>query len=154
MNSRTCKGCAKSLAGLGRGSLRMCKDCRPTLKWCNKCDRVLPRAGFVLRTGALVCYCAECRGKQGAAWDSANPDYHYRYHLQRKFDVTAERAAELCTVTHCECCGVARGERRFSVDHDHATNAIRGVVCQRCNLLIGAAEDPGLPDAIRYLSIR
>jgi hypothetical protein len=134
--------------------MRLCRGCRKDHKWCPRCDAVKARAEFILGTGRVYGYCGVCRAGHNAAWDAANPDYHYAYHLQRKFGITPERAAELVAVDTCECCGETKVGKRLCVDHDHATGAIRGVVCHGCNLLIGAAENPDLPDAIRYLNDR
>lgn len=50
----------------------------------------------------------------------------------------------------CAVCGTSK---RLCVDHDHATNEIRGVICHRCNLLLGKARDNVklLKKAIAYL---
>jgi len=43
--------------------------------------------------------------------------------------------------------------RNLAVDHDHKTNKIRGLLCVRCNLLLGKAQDKIelLNNAINYL---
>ena len=42
-------------------------------------------------------------------------------------------------------CGLCRkaptGRKRLSVDHDHATGAVRGLLCTQCNTLIGMARE-------------
>lgn len=62
---------------------------------------------------------------------------------------------------HCEMCGKAekrktgRGERltNLSIDHDHETNKIRGILCFKCNIGIGFFEEDIdlLQKAIDYL---
>ena len=59
----------------------------------------------------------------------------------------------------CAICGTsekrnARGKKRYwSVDHDHETGKIRALLCQKCNALIGLAQDDiaVLERAIAYL---
>jgi len=46
-----------------------------------------------------------------------------------------------------------QGKRRLCVDHDHATGAIRGLLCFSCNVAIGAAKESAarLKDLAAYL---
>lgn len=42
----------------------------------------------------------------------------------------------------CALCRRATGKtRRLSVDHDHATGAVRGLACRPCNTILGHARD-------------
>lgn len=56
----------------------------------------------------------------------------------------------LCAI----CAGVLAGKRNLHVDHDHKTGRIRGLLCQRCNLILGHAKDNPmtLQAASRYLT--
>ena len=51
------------------------------------------------------------------------------------------------------CRKVPSGSRRPHVDHCHATGEIRGILCHKCNLMIGPAGDSEeiLEAAIKYL---
>lgn len=54
-------------------------------------------------------------------------------------DEALRRAKE---ATHCEACGDELGERwDRHIDHDHATNAFRGILCRPCNLALGLQQD-------------
>lgn len=53
----------------------------------------------------------------------------------------------------CAICQENSGKRILAVDHDHITGRIRGLLCDRCNVLIGMARDniQTLRKAILYL---
>lgn len=47
----------------------------------------------------------------------------------------------------CELCGSVPTRRVLSVDHDHATNEVRGLLCEPCNRGLGLFRDS--PDVMR-----
>ena len=58
---------------------------------------------------------------------------------------------------HCEICQRCADVRvRMVVDHDHSTGAVRGVLCDPCNQMLGFARDSPkiLMAAIKYISSR
>jgi len=56
----------------------------------------------------------------------------------------------------CAICGVEPTHRRLQVDHDHTTDEVRGLLCARCNRMLGQAGDTEelLQKAIEYLRRR
>ena len=53
----------------------------------------------------------------------------------------------------CALCG--EEPQRPVVDHNHETGAVRGVICQRCNIKLPAVEDATfLASALAYLGRR
>lgn len=90
-------------------------------------------------------------------WNKANPDRRREYALKRKFGITGLQYEEMLKGQNGKCaiCEIAKCKsgRAFAVDHDHATGAVRGLLCKDCNLLLGRAGDrvPVLKAAIRYL---
>jgi hypothetical protein len=54
----------------------------------------------------------------------------------------------------CPICGTDNpGGRNWHTDHDHETGKVRGILCARCNLMLGHARDKRevLANAIKYL---
>jgi ribosomal protein L34E len=82
--------------------------------------------------------------------------------LKRDFGITLEYYHELLESQN-ECCAICgkpeviktqRGNvRMLSVDHDHTTREVRGLLCMKCNSLIGHAKEEVsiLERAIAYL---
>ena len=98
-----------------------------------------------------------------AAWRKANPEKNEhrkkvaRFGLSEAgYEAMAERQGGVCAI-----CG--RPERtlskwgpeprRLCIDHDHATLAVRGLLCYRCNTALGYfGDDPScLERAAAYL---
>ena len=82
-------------------------------------------------------------------WRGSNVDRN-RNRTLRRFGITPddylrmfEEQAGLCSICHRPELGRANtggSLRRLAVDHDHATGAVRSLLCGRCNMLIGALE--------------
>jgi hypothetical protein len=92
------------------------------------------------RNGERVCWtCVRASGRvrrYGVSWDVA-----------------------LAIPPECEICGEEETDEphgRLVLDHNHDTEEFRGWLCQRCNALLGMAEDNVLilKLAIRYLKER
>lgn len=73
-----------------------------------------------------------------------------RYHLKKKYGLTVEQYDEMLAAQGggCAICGRPPTDGiSLHVDHDHATGAIRGLTCFRCNNALGDFnDDPGLLD--------
>lgn len=74
---------------------------------------------------------------------------------QRLYGLSAAEYAELLDEQNgvCALCGRDSGERALSVDHDHKSRAIRGLLCSPCNTGLGVFHDDPqvLRRAIEYL---
>lgn len=106
------------------------------------------------------------------AWYAANKDKHnarVRSYLARnpgrrrvwalksRYGLTPERYDELLAAQD-GCCAICRADRPggrgdWHVDHCHATGTVRGILCARCNRVLGFMGDTvgALDRFIRYL---
>ena len=49
-------------------------------------------------------------------------------------------------------CAICQESKRLVIDHDHETNTVRGLLCHRCNILVGYIEGPNVQTAQEYLA--
>jgi hypothetical protein len=74
--------------------------------------------------------------------------------LKRKFGITLEQYNELFVSQKGLCLGCYRHQSEFrralSVDHNHATRTVRGLLCSNCNFAIGYSKDS--PEVLRRLA--
>lgn len=80
---------------------------------------------------------------------------HHR-HIEKTYGISTREYNAILQMQGgvCAICGCRPGKKRFPVDHDHQTGAVRGVICKRCNHdLLGAAHDDVelLRRAVAYL---
>ena len=74
-----------------------------------------------------------------------NPDVNRRAKVKHRYGITYddflrlnEEQAGLCAI----CDSPPRGGRaRLDIDHDHRTNTVRGLLCNRCNRALGFLDD-------------
>jgi len=116
------------------------------VKRCVRCKRSLPRAAFPNRKRRI---CEECFPlyQQEQRAKQMNP------HRARGHDVAALLKAQDNRCAICGCRAEDAPRKRLCLDHDHATNGIRGMLCIQCNSGLGQfKDDPArMLAAIAYL---
>lgn len=94
------------------------------------------------------------------AWGRANPKKqaisHFRSGLRKYgIDFLTYSAMLIVQCGKCSCCSAQfeDGQQGVHVDHDHSDGRVRGLVCGKCNHVIGRAEEsvPLLHSCIAYL---
>lgn len=119
------------------------------MKKCYGCQVELPLDKFgsdKSRSGGKSTYCLECRAEKARISRRLRPHVNRNYNLKTKYGVSPEwyksKLAEQNGV--CDICGTdkpgGRGKDLF-VDHNHATNEVRGLLCSNCNTMLGYAKD-------------
>ncbi len=86
--------------------------------------------------------------------------WNRQYYLRKHYGISLEEYEALLQLGNGKCwlCGTdqpGQGRRNFCVDHDHSTGAVRGLLCNTCNMnIIGQMEERGVTPALltRYLS--
>jgi hypothetical protein len=125
------------------------------VKLCRRCGQTKPRSDFYLSVGrggdGRRAYCKKCDSALSMAYFKEHPDAARRSRRNawwRKWGAKVDHewydemlsAQEWC----CASCGDSLLEMRpqqVHVDHDHLTGEGRGVLCGRCNIMMGMALD-------------
>ena len=96
--------------------------------------------------------------KKGAKeWYYENKDRKRAYDLKRNYNITIEEYNEMLNKYDGKCwiCGThqAKLKRKLSIDHNHKTGKIRGLLCDSCNGGIGHMKENYfiLIKSIKYL---
>jgi len=105
-----------------------------------------------MRDGHLN-YCSQCVTARAVAWRAAHPErWLSRTHKHRTVErlgiTEAEYDALYADGGVCAGCGATgsyhgptRREGNLTVDHDHITGRVRGLLCHACNRVVGEAHD-------------
>jgi len=121
-------------------------------KWCPDCDTVLPLTHFVRTVATASGYSAYCKPCHNLRSRVSREKFggSRTYHLTRRYGITAAEADHLLNSQQgvCAICKVAPAAH---VDHDHATGAVRALLCFNCNGGLGQfKDDPKLLHAAAY----
>lgn len=142
------------------------------MKKCRDCGEEKPKSDFINNKGfsdGKDTLCLVCNSRRVQAWRKANPEkrakqavreskkeYTKNKFLKYYYGITLEDYNHMFLTQQgcCAICGVHQSEvSTFHVDHDHLTGEVRGLLCRKCNHLLGNAQDniETLEAAIRYL---
>lgn len=108
---------------------------------CTGCGIWKPLSSFSKRTSGrgdgFKTRCKECAR-------SAHRKYRRRRGYRRKYGITLAEYDRLLEAQGGVCAICERGDssgRRLSVDHNHETGQVRGLLCLNCNTVIGLAHE-------------
>jgi len=81
--------------------------------------------------------------QQIKAYNRANSERQKSLKLSKMYGITIDDYLRILAKQNgvCAVCGKTGGQKCLSVDHNHNTGKVRGLLCQRCNLVLGRMED-------------
>ena len=130
--------------------------------------KTCPRCGEERPTDSFYSYkraCKSCLREEQRIFRASRPDYHHAHNLKQRYGISVDEyqtiianqnfACAICTVEISDAVEYKAG-RSVVVDHNHETGEVRGILCSKCNLVLGHARESTeiLYRAIVYLSER
>lgn len=104
-------------------------------KVCNICGKIKPLVDFTIHPTSRKFACAYCLTCQRIK------DYKKRYDMTlRDYEKLLKKQNNKCAI----CGSTEIGDKSrmfFSVDHDHKTGKVRGLLCVHCNHGLGGFKD-------------
>lgn len=123
-------------------------------KYRNDCSNCVKEYGKLYRAKNK-----EIISEKKRIYHKINPHIKRKSHLKKEFNLTLEDYTKMLNAQFgkCKICGIDKVDNRqhkhFHIDHNHNTGKIRGLLCSKCNTLLGASKDniDILKNAIKYL---
>lgn len=131
-------------------------------KACSKCKIEKPLMAFSpaqkrvgKRGQTLAGMCKKCVNAKARQYRRTNPEAYNRYfrkynkgkgknaHYKRLYGITKTEydAMYIAQDGKCKACGRIQTNRPLSVDHNHKTKQVRGLLCLKCNSTLGFCND-------------
>lgn len=88
------------------------------------------------------CYCRDCYNAINHKRQvNISTDQKRKWNYMTRYGLSEKEVGELLD-KQCGKCAICGAEpKRVCVDHDHSTGKVRGILCHRCNILIGGWDD-------------
>jgi hypothetical protein len=99
---------------------------------------------------------AEAQRQRNKIWAKENHAKKAGYWRKYKYSLSNEDYQQLLDLQQGRCAICRKtpkevNERSLSVDHNHTTNKVRGLLCRRCNLAVAYAEYEHAKQVQKYI---
>ena len=119
------------------------------MRVCTRCKQEKPLDAFAsdnTRPGVKKqSFCKQCKNTYNKVAYQEDPKYRERTWRKQNINITFEEYTKLLNSTNnsCEICNTHEDQLgiKLSVDHDHTTGKIRGLLCSKCNTAISFLQD-------------
>ena len=127
---------------------KICSTC----KICKKIDKFYRDS----RTNdGHVSQCKQCRESYALAYEASREDAssQKKWRLKNEYGITLEEEQKILVSQSYKCAICQTRLEKPYLDHSHVTGKVRGMLCLRCNWLLGQCKDDRvlLNAAIDYL---
>ena len=115
-------------------------------KICPHCLKNKPVTEFYKpkRGNRSLCWCRKCMSDSAKEWRQKYPEKVKDSKLRAIYGITLDEFNALFEAQgrKCASCEATEpGAKWWHIDHDHDTRKIRGILCEPCNLTLGAARE-------------
>lgn len=135
------------------------------MRTCKKCKERKALENFTINKMCNPPFehrCKKCTNEYKKKWENINPGRVRDSWLKSRFGMSLKEYSIILNKQQGKCAICKQPEHEFvegqrvrslAVDHNHATGAIRGLLCRRCNVSLGTFKDSKLllKAAIKYL---
>ena len=122
---------------------------------CEGCDKTFMALAIKVRDGKGKFHSVECYKSYRRKNKIDEKEANIFYQKKHKYGLTKEQYLDLFVKQKnaCKICEVSFKKVRAYVDHNHITNEVRGLLCNKCNTMLGLALENKkiLENAIKYL---
>jgi hypothetical protein len=131
------------------------------MKTCTKCGETKALTEFYKRKdrpSGVNSHCKVCQKKMMTARYNKDPEYVADLQAARRYGITLKDVQDMREAAQgvCQCCGRTDTNKykRLVIDHCHRTGKVRGLICQRCNSILGYCDDNilTLQNLVEYIS--
>ena len=140
---------AKPICGTDAGFQRHKRDGKPPCEACKQARQVYVEQWRAANPEKMALYKSRASTYSQVghrAWVDANPDRLRSSKLLERYGIDSDQWSAIFEWQDfkCACCGEASEDakpRQWQVDHNHETHQLRGILCARCNRLLGQLGD-------------
>lgn len=124
---------------------------------CNKCKQYKNPEEFgklSYNWNGLDCICKDCRSHKRKTPEER--EHIWEFCMKKRYGISKENYYNLLEEQNGVCAICFKAEiqgRKLSVDHNHLTGEVRGLLCSKCNMVLGLLGDNDelLLNALNYL---
>lgn len=128
---------------------QLCQECFDSpYRKCLSCGEQKPAERFLEQ----ALQCVDCQNSAAYKWRHENPEKVQESRLRNRFGLSkAEK--EAMELAQGGLCAICRQGKKLVIDHSHESSAVRGLLCQDCNVGLGyfGEEESLFLSAIKYL---